>query len=120
MARVCAECGKKIGWNDSVISHGASDYHHRCRPDPAPSEPVLVPCRACGKQISSAAPSCPDCGNPNQASVGVTQSSIAAQQSKKTGVGTVATGVFGGILGCLVAPLILGAILLALLLLLAL
>lgn len=64
---------------------------------------ALEACRECGKQISTAAHACPNCGAP-----------------AGSPVRTAATGTFFGIAGCLAAPLILGLVAGLLLLLLGL
>lgn len=57
---------------------------------------MLYTCPGCRGEVSSEAPHCPRCGHP-----------IAARaQPPGTSAGTVATGVFGGILGCIVAPFV--------------
>ena len=106
MAKVCGACGKQIGWNDAVMKRDGIPYHYRCRPSSSPVAPELVPCRVCGKQISSDAPSCPECGAPNPGGSAGTQGPVVAGESQKTGAGTVAAGVFSGIAGCVIVPLI--------------
>ncbi len=67
---------------------------------------ALVPCPECGREVSTLAAACPHCGAPLR----------DVQPAEKTSAGTVAAGTFGGIAGCVFAPV---AILLGLLLLIA-
>lgn len=63
----------------------------------------LEPCRECGQNVSTEAASCPHCGvpSPNGAPM-VPQRPPAPAAS----AGTVARGVFTGILGCAAAPFV--------------
>lgn len=80
---------------------------------------ALYPCRECRTQVGGEAPTCPKCGTPWPAhSEDVARRQMAASGGRggggAVGAGTIAKGVFGGILGCIVAPIILMFVVLAL------
>lgn len=79
----------------------------------------LQPCRECGQNVSTEAESCPRCGVPNPTGAPAAPPPPPEPESRGPGVGTVATGVFGGIAGCIVAPFVLGFLALVFLILLA-
>lgn len=67
----------------------------------------LAPCRECGRSVSSEAASCPNCGVPHPHGY-AQQGHGPGSSSRPVSAGTVATGVFGGILGCFIAPFVVG------------
>lgn len=86
---------------------------------------AIEPCRECGNEVSTQAESCPNCGAPNPTASTPPARNTGSGTARKTttegsasagSAGDVAKGVFGGILGCVVAPLIVSFLLFLLML----
>lgn len=67
----------------------------------------LIECRACGKQISPNAESCPNCGEPNQRSQ-VQLGNERHEKPKQTATGCLAALLIGLIIGGILYFMIVG------------